>query len=329
MQIWGVHVLPPYVIGAIVYSNLLMLLSIGFTFAYLTSKVPNFAHGENAALGTYVTFTIVRILELNPYLAALLAFPVCGLISALIYKGVIQPLKRRGAGLISLCIATIAVRMLIFASVNIHADYMRRFAGAYGGVFLRNEDFELVGLPAVLVVSTVFAVTIITMLHIMLTKTKFGIATRATIENADLAGMLGIDTELVSLVSWSLTGGIAGAAGSLLPLWFQFTSAAGTGMLTSIFSASVVGGMSSMYGAMVGGYLIGLTEVLGTIFLADLIGSAVIPYRPLIPLIAMVIILLLIPEGLAGIVEKINISQIRESVFSLSTFAGRSRSPDA
>jgi branched-chain amino acid transport system permease protein len=330
VQIWGVHVLPPYVIGAIVYSNLLMLLSIGFTFAYSTTKVPNFAHGENVALGTYVTSTIVRILQLNPYLAVLWAFPICGLISALIYKGVIQPLKRRGAGLISLCIATIAVRMLIFASVNIHADYMRRFAGAYGGVFLlRNQDFELAGLPGVVVVSTVFAATVITMLHLMLTRTKFGIATRATIENADLAGTLGIDTELVSLVSWSLTGGIAGAAGSLLPLWFQFTSAAGTGMLTSIFSASVVGGMSSMYGAMVGGYLIGLTEVLGTIFLSDLIGSDVIPYRPLIPLVAMVIILLLIPEGLVGIVEKVNISQIRESVFSLSTFAGRRKSPDA
>jgi branched-chain amino acid transport system permease protein len=219
--------------------------------------------------------------------------------------------------------------MLLFASVNIHADYMRRFAGAYGGVFLlRNKDFELVGLPGVLVVSTVFAVTIITMLHLMLTKTKFGIATRATIENADLAGMLGINTELVSLVSWFLTGGIAGVAGSVLPLWFQSTSATGTDILTSIFSASVVGGMSSIYGAMVGGYVIGLTEVLGTVFLADRFGSWVLPYRSLVPLIAMFIILLRVPEGLVGIAEKINISQIRESVLSLSTF-GRRKSPDA
>ena len=84
-----------------------------------------------------------------------------------------------------------------------------------------------------------------------------------------------------------------------------------------------------MYGAMVVGYVIGLTEVLGTIFLSDLIGSDVVPYRPLIPLIAMFIILLLVPEGLAGIVGKINISRIRESVFNLSTFAGRRKSPDA
>lgn len=307
-----------------------MLLSIGFTFAYLTAKVPNFAHGANAAIGIYATFTMVRILELNPYWAILLAFPICGLTSALIYKGVIQALKRRGAGLISLSIATIAAQMLIYASVNIYADYMRGLAGAYARVFLfRNEDFELMGLPGVLVVSTVLAVTIITALHVMLTRTKFGIATRATVENDDLASTLGIDTELVSLASWFLTGGLAGVAGTLLPLWFQSTPYTGALILMSVFSASVVGGMSSIYGAMVGGYVMGLTEVLGTSFLADRFGSWVLPYRPLIPLIAMFIILLRVPEGFAGIAEQIDLSQIRESVFGPSTFARKRRSPHA
>jgi len=96
----------------------------------------------------------------------------------------------------------------------------------------------------------------------------------------------------------------------------------------SVFSASVVGGMSSIYGAMVGGYVIGLTEVLGTSFLADRFGSWVLPYRSLIPLIAMFIILLRVPEGLAGLAERINFSQIRESALSLSTFVRR-ESPHA
>jgi len=318
--------LPTYVSGAIIYSNLLMLLSIGFTFAYLTAKVPNFAHGGNAAIGIYVTFTLVRILELDPYWAILFAFPICGLTSALIYKGVIQALKRRGAGLISLSIATIAAQMMIFASVNIYADYMRGQAGAYARVFLfRNEDFEWLGLPGVLLVSTILAVSIITVLHLMLTRTKFGIATRATVENADLAGTLGIDTELISLVSWFLTGGLAGIAGTLLPLWFQSTPYTGALILMSVFSASVVGGMSSIYGAMVGGYVIGLTEVLGTSFLSDQLGSWVLSYRPLIPLIAMFIILIRVPEGLAGIAGKIDTRRIRESASSLSTFARRRR----
>jgi hypothetical protein len=76
---------------------------------------------------------------------------------------------------------------------------------------------------------------------------------------------------------------------------------------------------------MVGGYVIGLTEVLGTSFLSDQLGSWVLSYRPLIPLIAMFIILLRVPEGLAGIAGKIDMSRIRESALSLSTFAGRGR----
>jgi len=93
----------------------------------------------------------------------------------------------------------------------------------------------------------------------------------------------------------------------------------------SVFSASVVGGMSSIYGAMVGGYVIGLTEVLGTSFLSDQLGSWVLSYRPLIPLIAMFIILIRVPEGLAGIAGKIDTRRIRESASSLSTFARRRR----
>lgn len=321
--------LPPYVSGAIIYSNLLMLLSIGFTFAYLTAKVPNFAHGANAAIGIYVAFTTVRILEFNPYFAVLLAFPICGITSALLYKGVIQALKRRGAGLISLSIATIAAEMMIFASINIYADSMRNIAGRYARVFLfRNQDFELFGLPGVLLISTVLAITIIVLLHIMLTRTKFGIATRATVENDDLAGTLGINTERVSLVSWFLTGGFAGIAGSLLPLWFQSTPYTGTLILISVFSASVVGGMASIYGAMVGGFLIGLSEVLGTIFLMDHLGSWVAPYRPLIPLIAMFIILLRAPEGFVGFVERIDFIRLRRSVFDVFASARRKGSPN-
>jgi len=106
------------------------------------------------------------------------------------------------------------------------------------------------------------------------------------------------------------------------------SSYTGALILMSVFSASVVGGMSSIYGAMVGGYVIGLTEVLGTSFLADRFGSWVLPYRSLIPLIAMFIILLRVPEGLAGLAERINFSQIRESALSLSTFVRR-ESPHA
>ena len=307
--------IPAYVSGAIVYSNLLMLLSIGFTFAYLTAKVPNFALGGNAAIGIYVAFTVAKVVNVHPYWAVPVAMPVCGLASALIYKGVIQPLKRRNAGLISLSIATIAAEMMIFAGINIYADALRGVAGEYTRQFmLRSQDFEIVGLPGVLVVSTLLAVTIVLLLHAVLTKTKFGIAIRATVENDDLASTLAINTELVSLVSWFITGALAGVAGSLFPMWFQAGPYTGTLILMAVFAASVVGGMASIYGAIVGGYLVGLTQVLGTIFVMDRVGSWVAPYQPLVPLIVLFVVLLRAPEGLAGVAAKIDIGRVREGL---------------
>ena len=316
--------IPAYFLSAIIYANLLMLLSIGFTFAYMTAKVPNFAHGAIAGVGIYTCLTVVRILDLSPYLSVPIAFLVCGLVSALIYRGVIQTLKKRGESLILLSIATVALEIMIFAAINIYADYLRGIVGMYARVFLfRDRDVTILEVPGVFFVSTVLTIGMVATLHLVLTKTKFGIATRAVVENADLAVTLGIDAERVSLVSWFVTGGLAGVAGSLLPLWFQSLPATGSGLMTSVFSASVVGGLSSIYGAMLGGYIIGLTEILGTIFLMDVFGLWIAPYRPLVPLIAMFIILLGATQGIAGVVEKVQANRIKRVAAGSSTFARR------
>jgi branched-chain amino acid transport system permease protein len=98
-----------------------------------------------------------------------------------------------------------------------------------------------------------------------------------------------------------LGGGIAGIAGALMSLWFQGDPNLGPQLIPSIFAASIAGGFLSIYGAIAGGLLVGLTEVLGTRFLAGEFGSWLIAYRPLIPLVFIVVTLLLAPRGLAGI----------------------------
>jgi len=138
-------------------------------------------------------------------------------------------------------------------------------------------------------------------LHIVLRKTKFGIAMRAATENSDLSGIVGINVKLIFGVAWLLGGGIAGIAGALMSLWFQGDPNLGPQLIPSVFAASIVGGFFSIYGAIAGGVLVGLTEVLGTRFLAGEFGSWLIAYRPLIPLIFIVVTLLLAPRGLAGI----------------------------
>ena len=97
------------------------------------------------------------------------------------------------------------------------------------------------------------------------------------------------------------SGGVGALVGVLLPLWFPGNPDMGGKLIVSTFAASIVGGLSSIYAAVLGGFLIGLAEILGTSYIASWLGAWVIPYRPLIPLIAIVVTLLLTPRGLVGV----------------------------
>jgi branched-chain amino acid transport system permease protein len=291
---------------ALVYANLLLMLTVGFTLTYLIAKIPNFAHGEFAGIGVYITFTVAQVWKSNPYVAVPIAFLISAFSGALIYNGVLRTLKRFGGTMISLTISTLAMQIMISALLNIYADYLYPIAGAYSRLFLfRHLDFEFMGLPGVLVVSTIFLLTLIILLHLMLTRTRFGISLRAVVEDPSLASILGVNVELACTISWMLTAGIAGIAGSLLPLWFQGHPYTGSMLLTSVFAASILGGISSIYGAMIGAYIIGLTEIFGTYLLAQTFGAQLTAYRSLIPLTILCIVLLIFPRGVTGLIEDI------------------------
>ena len=217
--------------------------------------------------------------------------------------GVVNPLLKYGAGPIVLTISLLAIQQIFVSGVEIYADYVRNVLGVYSRAFmLRVDDFRIGEFPGVLIVSTVIIVIAIIAMHLMLTRTQFGIAMRATVENAPLAAVLGINIRMVSLVSWVLTGGLAGLAGTFLPLWFSSGPGSGGMLSTSIFAASVVGGLSSIYGAMLGGYLISLLEVWGSYLLMNQFGMWIGAYRMLIPLTLMAIVLMYEPGGMVTII---------------------------
>lgn len=297
---------PPIIKDALVYANCVTMMSIGFTLVYMISRVPNFAQSTFAVLGVYCTFTMVRILEINPYLAMPLGVLLGAVLALVVYLGVVNTLTKYGAGPILLTISLLALQQIFLAGVQIYADYVRTVLGVYSrGFMLRVNDFRVGEFPGVLLVSTFLIVVIIVSLHLVLTRTQFGIAIRATVENAPLAAVLGINVKKISLVSWMVTGGLAGLAGTFLPLWFSSGPGSGGMLSTSIFAASVVGGLSSIYGAVIGGYVISLLEVWGSYLLMKQLGLWAGAYRMLIPLTLMSLILMYEPGGIVSIIEKI------------------------
>ena len=292
----------PIYSDVIIFSSLLALLCIGLTLTYITTRVPNFAHASFATIGMYVALVGTRIWEINPYSTLPLAFALSGLTALGLYVFILKPLIRKGASYAIQMIATLAFDLVIIAILNMMADYIVRAYHVTAREFtLRSYDLEAGGLPMIIVAAPLAIASLGIGLHVILRKTKFGIAMRATTENPDLANTVGINVKLVYTVSWILGGGFAGVAGVLMALWFQGDPIFGPLILPSTFAASIVGGFTSIYGAIAGGLLVGITEVFGTRILAGELGSWVIAYRPLVPLVFIVVTLLLAPRGLAGI----------------------------
>jgi branched-chain amino acid transport system permease protein len=288
---------------ALVTSSLLILLTIGLTLTYMTTKVPNFAHGSFAGIGIYAGLVTAQVFHLNIYYGLLPGFLIGGAAAVIQYVAVLRPMTRRNANITGLMVATIAFDILLIAILNIFADYLSSAFHLQSRYFVLSYfDTTLFGLRGVIVVAPILVVAVVISLYFLLNKTKFGIAMRATIENPPLAGTIGINTDLVYITSWFIAGGIAGMAGSISSLWYIGNTDTGANVfLISIFSAAVIGGLSNIYGAVVGGFAIGVAQSVIIRELAGSIGTWIIPYQPLIPLIAMIATLLIAPSGITGI----------------------------
>jgi len=295
-----------------IYASILIMLTIGFTLTYLVARIPNFAHGTFAVIGMYVTFTVVRIFHLNPYIALPTAFLIVGALEVLLYLTVISPLKKLGVGPIALTLSTIALQLILYGAINIYADYLQDAYHTYTRFFILAEaDFRFLGLQGVFWVSLILGISTVALLHVFLTKTKFGISMRATVENPDLAEALGANVEFLSMFSWFLTGGIAGMAGALTPLWFQGHPNFGKYIIISIFAASMLGGISSIYGAILGGLIMGCIETLGITTLSLALGPWVPGYRLLITLSIFALVLIFMPRGITGFIEDVREGRIK------------------
>ncbi|MBT3283907.1 branched-chain amino acid ABC transporter permease [Candidatus Bathyarchaeota archaeon] len=308
-------IIPAIWMAALVYASELTLLSIGFTLTYLTSKIPNFAHGTYAGIGIYVSYTFSKILGISPYLGFPMAFLLGGIFSVLVYLIVIKVLTDMGGGAIVLTIATLAIQIFLTAILQVYAYYLREKYSTYTMQFLLKEfDFAFGGFPGIFIVSISMTVGLVLVLHYMLTRTKMGIAMRATAEDPELASVLGININKIQLFSWFLTGGLACLAGAMIPLWFQSSPASGAMMITSIMAGSLLGGFDSIYGSVIGGVIVGMSEIMLTTWGQSLIGVWVGEYRPMIPMIFLVVILMIEPDGLQGAYKKFAASDFGENI---------------
>jgi branched-chain amino acid transport system permease protein len=301
-----VLVLIEIIVKALAYSSCIALGASSITIIYMATRTFNFAHASFIAWGFYVVFSLYSIFGGSPYLYLAFAALFSGMLGIFIYLTVNRRLLRARSSEIVLMMSTLGLDLILFAFINIYADFLTAVYGLHARYFVLELkdltiDIGMFSIRAVGVIAPVIMVLIVIALNIFLTKTKFGIAMRASIENPNLAGMIGINPELVYMSSWLIGGLLAGLSGGLLSMVITGYPAVGMTTIVSFFAGSIVGGLYSIFGSLLGGLLIGLSEYMGIYFLSMAFGGEILAYRPIIPLIIMAITLLIYPKGLAGI----------------------------
>lgn len=291
-------------VDALVYGNLLALLSVGLSLTLLTTKVSNFAHGDFAVIGIYIAYTLSQVLNVTPYAFIPVAFVGGALVGLAVYFLVFDPLRDK-ASFVTLMIVSMALEFILRYSVQIYADVMQRWLKTFGRGFMFNDvRLALLGLhvDGVVVYSSITTLSLLVLLYVFLYRTKTGTAMRAAIENPQLAQTLGINVRKVYAYSWMLSAGFAAAAGVFLPFKIVVNPDTGFSLLLSMFAAVTVGGLGSLAGSLVGAYLISFSEIAATYFLSSLGLST--SYRALVSFLSIAVVLLLSPRGLAGLWSK-------------------------
>ena len=296
--------------SSVTYAAILGIGCASITLLYASTRTFNFAHASMISWGFYTVFILYKFFGHTPYLYIPIAGVVTAVFGILVYLLVIRKLLSAGASEITLMMVTLGVDLILFAILNMVVDILKKSFGIDAtkiNIILADPVITRVGgtpIKYIHIASIITAVIIVITLHTFLTKTNLGIAMRASIENPTLASILGININTVYALSWLIGGLLAGLSGGLLVLFMEGTTTIGFDNVVFYFAGSIVGGLYSIYGGLLGGILVGVSERLLTFLLSYWVPE-IIAYRFAIPMVMLVATLLIYPRGLAGLVKKV------------------------
>lgn len=296
------------VVYGIVFGSIISIGAIGLSLVYGIIRFANFAHGDLMSTGAYVAlFMVTGVLgwigipdsnfgSLSFGWRMLIAFPVSMFVVAfvaialdrILYRKLRQKKSHAGIMVMSSLGAAFILRMLILIlwgadSLFYRPGILRPAIELPMGVKIRPDQ--------ILIFITVLGLVIL--LHLFLQKTKLGKAMRATSDNMELALVSGIDTERVIIMTWAIGGALAAAGGILYGIDVQVHPYMGWNFLIPLFAATILGTVGNIYGALVGGLVIGVAQQVSTAFLMP-------TYKPAVAFILMILILLVRPKGIFG-----------------------------
>jgi branched-chain amino acid transport system permease protein len=276
------------------------LIALGYTMVYGVLRLINFAHGDVYMVGAYVGYYLSRRLRgdepslLGALFVMVASMAVCAVLGMLIERLAYRPVRREAR--LTLLITAIGVSLFIenvaqlvfgpdpkfFPSLAPRADFR------LGGVHLTSEQLTVIVMSMLLMV----------LLRFFILKTRTGKAMRAVSFSLDGARLMGISTDKIIAITFAVGSALAAAAGVLIGMQIpKIDPLMGIMYGLKAFVAAVLGGIGSIPGAVLGGLLIGTSEVMVVGYLSS-------TYRDAIAFAILILVLILRPQGLLGRVQK-------------------------
>ncbi|MET0265514.1 MAG: branched-chain amino acid ABC transporter permease [Duganella sp.] len=295
------------IINGLVLGSMYALVALGYTMVYGVLNLINFAHGDVLMIGAMTGLTILNLLnqyapELPGYVKLAIAIggaiPVCMIVNVVIERVAYRRLRNapRLAPLItaigvSILLQTVAMMVwtrnpLPFPQLLPSEPVM------LGGALISQTQILLLVLAAASMVGLVLLVE----------KTRMGRAMRATAENPRGAGLMGVDSNKVIVLTFALGAALAAVAGVMWGANYASIQFA-MGFLPGLkaFCAAVLGGIGNIYGAMIGGIVLGLVESLGAGYIGDLTGGFLgSHYQDIFAFVVLILVLTVRPSGIMG-----------------------------
>jgi branched-chain amino acid transport system permease protein len=292
------------VLGGLVFSVLLAMGALGLSLIFGTTGLTNFAHGELITFGALVALAVdnlpgdIRIGSWNitVIVAVIGAFAVSAAFGWVNDATLWHPLRRRGTGVIAMMIVSIGLSIFLrnvfqfFAGGDAknYSQYSAVRPWEFGPLLITSRDLIVIALGmAVLVAATS-----------LLQYTRLGKATRAVADNTALSAATGINVERVINLVWIAGAGLAGLSGALLGVTQGFNYQTGFKILLLVFAAVVLGGLGTIWGAIVGAFIIGIFTELTTLFVPA-------EFKYVGALLVLIVVLLFRPQGLLGKAERV------------------------
>lgn len=281
-----------YLINGISLGSVYAIIALGYTMVYGIAKMLNFAHGDVIMIGAYISFCAMQYLGLPTLASVVLAMVVCTALGIVIEGLAYKPLRQAP----SLAVLITAIGVSYFLqniALIIWGSAPKSYPSAVslGSISLMDGQLVISGATIVTVLANIIIMVALTQFT---SRTKFGKAMRAVSEDKGAAELMGINVNMTISMTFAIGSALAAIAGVLLCSAYP-TLQPTTGSMPGIkaFTAAVFGGIGSIPGAMIGGVLLGIIEILGKAYVSTELGDALV-------FAVLILVLLVKPTGLLG-----------------------------